>query len=308
MRTRHYIFLILLISAAGSYAQVERSPITMFSMNQTYYNPAANGNLEVLAANFFYRQNWTGWDGTQSTQGFSAHTPFRNPAVAMGILLEHDALGAINNTGLHISYAYRLSLGANKLAFGLRAGMSIVSWDQLDTESEAYDRALNPEDLPLYLPNFGFGLLYYGKKYWAGLSVPWIFNYETDSITGQYALNPDLADYEYFFTGGGYFSFNPNFGLEPSVLFRYCPNLNTPTAAINILGVYKEFYKAGLGFSKGSQHSALSLLLSISLNRQFSLGYSFDFSFGENPLDNMNEINIQYKFGYKVNASNPRGF
>jgi hypothetical protein len=62
-----------------------------------------------------------------------------------------------------------------------------------------------------------------------------------------------------------------------------------------------------LGYRVGE---ALIILLGYNLNRQFSLGYSYDMNIGElsKNTSGSHEINVQYKFGYRVNASNPRDF
>ena len=74
------------------------------------------------------------------------------------------------------------------------------------------------------------------------------------------------------------------------------------------MGIYKSAYKAGLGFRL---HDAIIMVVGYQLNRQFSLAYSYDLTVARELNDyssGSHEINLNYKFGYKVNASNPRGF
>jgi type IX secretion system PorP/SprF family membrane protein len=300
-------YLLILIYIAGLHDLLvaqQMSMVSLFSQNQTYYNPGATGNLEVLTANFFYRQNWVGYTGAPSTQVFSVHAPMKNPAVAMGIMLEHEMLGAASSTGFYLNYAYRLSLGANRLAFGLKAGISNFS-QTLNQRDDQYDPALDEDNYRFIIPNFGFGILFTGNKYWVGLSAPRIFGFETKT-SGKYGMYFDMNRLECYASAGGMLTISSDFAVEPSVLFGYT-KVFQPRIAVNALAVYKRSYKAGLGYRVGE---ALIILLGYNLNRQFSLGYSYDMNIGElsKNTSGSHEINVQYKFGYRVNASNPRDF
>ena len=70
---------------------------------------------------------------------------------------------------------------------------------------------------------------------------------------------------------------------------------------------YKTNYKIGMGYR---DTNALVAFLGYRLNNQFALGYSYDLKLGKfaSNFGGAHEINVQYKFGYKVNASSPRGF
>ncbi len=278
--------------------------ISLFGANQTFYNPGSVGNQEVLAADFLFRANWRGFDGAPFTQIFCAHAPLRDPAVAMGILLEHDAPGGTNYTGVYINYAYRIKLGVNKISFGLKAGLTSGSQDYF-TLRDNPDPTFSDNNRTFYVPNFGIGVLYYGRQYWAGVSIPRLFGFENQA-SGAYGIKHDFWRYEYFITGGGRIPAGSDWSFEPSalVVFNSAYKLR-----ITVMGtaIYKSVYKAGLGYRSGE---ALIMAMGYQLNRQFSLGYCYDLSIGKiaDYSFGSHEINIHYKFGYKVNASNPRGF
>jgi len=305
MRRKLYIVSLIILAGFLPVGAQQRSQLSFFSQNQTYYNPAATGNHEALAANFFYRQNWVGMPGAASTQVVSVHAPMKNPKVALGVLVEHESIGITGYTSVHISYAYRLSLGKNKLALALRAGIVNGAHKEITYPDHEYDPVLEEENMRFWLPNFGFGILYTGSNYWAGLSLPVIFGYETNE-SDRYAMKFGLENQEIFLTGGASFKLNPEWSVEPSLLFEYSPAFK-PRLTVNTLGVFKDAYKAGLGYR---HKEAIIMLISININRQFALGYSYDLSMGETSdySSGSHEINIHYKFGYQVNASNPQGF
>jgi type IX secretion system PorP/SprF family membrane protein len=301
---------ILLLAVLGIFCETlytqQMPAISLFDQNQTVYNPGAIGNQEVLTANFLYRKQWAGFEGSPSTQYFCAHAPLKNPHVAIGILLEHDAIGATNYTGVYFNYAYRIDLGMNKLSFGLKAGVTNGSQNNIDLRDDAPDPAFSENDQNFTLPNFGFGVSYYGQKYWGGFSIPKLFGYDSDG-SDKYKLVHDFSKYEYFISGGSTFDINPEFSIDPSMLLVLSPRYNT-RFTINAVATYKKAYSAGLGFR--TSDNALILLIRYSLNRQFSLGYSYDLLFGNTAKysSGSHEINLFYKFGYKVNAANPRVF
>jgi type IX secretion system PorP/SprF family membrane protein len=304
MKMRTVILFISTLYYTFSVAQ--QMPVTgLFEQNQTFYNPGATGNQEVLTAIFGYRMQWTGFSGSPNTQLFSAHAPLKNPDIAMGILVEHDAIGSTNYTGVFLNYAYRIEIGSNRLAFGLKGGITSGSQEYIALRDDNPDPAWSDNNRTFYVPNFGVGVSFYSRKYWAGLSIPRLFGYENNA-SDNYRMKQDFSKYEYFFSGGGRFSVNPNLRFDPSLLFIYSPSY-MPSLTINTMAVFKDAYKAGLGYRSGD---ALILLIGYSLNRQFNLSYSYDLEIGKiaDYTSGSHEINILYKFGYKVNASNPRQF
>jgi type IX secretion system PorP/SprF family membrane protein len=303
MRSRNFTLGICILYCAFTTAQ--QMPVTsLFEQNQIYFNPGATGNQEVLSAIFDYRKQWVHFTGAPNTQVFSVHAPLKNPKVAMGIVIEHDAIGSSNFTGIYLNYAYRIDVGVNKLSFGLKGGITGASQEYIELRDEP-DPAWSDNNRTFYIPNFGVGVLIYGNKFWGGFSIPRLFGFENNA-SDKYRMKHNFSKYEYFCSGGGKFLVNPDFRLDPSVLFIYSPSF-VPSVTISTMAVYKDSYKAGIGYRSGD---ALILLLAYSLNRQFMLGYSYDLEIGKiaDYTSGSHEINICYKFGYKVNASNPRQF
>ncbi len=300
------ITLFIFCCSIALHAQ-QMSVVSLFDQNLTYLNPAATGNQEVLTASFFYRNHWTGFDGAPSTQFFSVHAPLKNPKVALGVMLEHESIGSTNYTGAYFNYAYRLNAGPGKLSLGLKLGMNSGSQDYLNLreENEFDDPAFNDKNRTFFVPNAGFGVLYYTEMYWAGFSIPRFFGFQSDP-SGTYKISHEIANYEYHFAGGGKIALPSEFSMEPSVLLVYSA-VYPFRVALNATGIYKNTYRAGIGYRYGE---AFILLIGYHLNRQFSFGYSYDINMGEisDYTSGSHEIYLQYKFGYKVNASNPRGF
>ena len=305
MRTRLLTYLILFFSVINTFGQVMTiTPVSLFDRALPYYNPAATGKEEALTANLFYN-NTTGFQGTPSTLFFTANAPLNNLKMALGVKLEHKSVGAHNFTGIFFNYAYRLQLGANKLSLALEGGIYSGSLNLPSGRDEAYDHALDENITSSTLPNFGVGALYYGKRYWISLSVPRILGIKAKE-SGGFGLKVAEVARDYILAGGGNFSIDEDFGIEPAALILYNPGVKMKVL-VNAMAAYKERYKAGIGYKTSG---TIVFALAFDINRQASLAYSYDFNMGEqsNYFKGAHEIHLRYTFGYKVNATNPRGF
>jgi type IX secretion system PorP/SprF family membrane protein len=299
------IYLALILGIAGTFGQqMTLVPISLFDRALPYYNPAATGMEEALTASLFYRSHITGMEGAPSALFFTANAPLKNYRMALGVKLEHESVGSRNFTGFFFDYAYRMRLGSNTLAFALEGGIYSGSID-LVTLRDPSDLTWSENTSSSILPNFGVGALYYGKIYWISFSVPRLLGYETKE-SGEYGIKVANVERDFIFAGGGRIKLNEDFDIEPSALMLFNPGTKLKYN-INALGVYRQRYKAGIGY-KSIQ--ALVFILTFDINRQTSLAYSYDLNLA--PMSNLSssshEIHFQYTFGYTVNANNPRGF
>jgi type IX secretion system PorP/SprF family membrane protein len=303
MRKFLIIYLLFAVYTVAPAQQMTIPTLSLFDRSLSYYNPAAAGKEEALTANLFFRRQWTG-EGAPSTLYFTADFPWKNPSVATGIKLEHESIGSNNYTGIFLDYAYRLRLGANTLSFGIEAGIYNGSTETLTAREDQYDHAINENNYSFLLPNFGVGALYYGKKYWISFSVPKLLGFESKE-SGEYGIKVAGVGRDYILAGGGNLRIKEDFNIEPSALCIY--NSGTVTFMANAMAVYKERYKAGLGYRSTK---ALIFALAFDLNRQTSFAYSYDLFLGKvaDYDSSSHEIHLRYTFGYKVNAANPRGF
>ncbi len=306
MILRTKILTILLFFSAGVFAQ-ELSVVSMFDQNLIYYNPGATGSQEVFTASFFYRSQWTGMDGAPSTQFFSMQSPLKNTKDALGLTVSHESIGSNNYIEGYANYGHRFIVGPGKISLGLKIGFFHGSQRMADLR-EGDDPLFNSDKNGTFtILNAGFGALYYTDQYWVSFSIPGFFGFESDP-SGKYKMSHELLNYTYYFGGGGKIALPAEFSLEPSVLMAYSA-VNPFKLSINAIAMYKNSIRAGLGFRNGYRQ-AIILHIGYNINRQFALAYSYDFSIGKSSGYNSgsHEISIQYKFGYKVNASNPRGF
>jgi type IX secretion system PorP/SprF family membrane protein len=304
MNYKVYISILFIFLCVRSISQ-QMPSVSMFDKNLIHLNPAATGDQGALSVGFSYRKQWTGIEGAPSNQIFSAHAPLKNPNVAIGLLLENESSGITNYTGIYLNYAYRLKIVGGRLSFGLKGGINAGSQSSI-TLRDNNDPAYNSNNNNFVIPNFGFGILFNKEKYWAGASIPRIFGFKTDTASGKYKLSYDVLENEYFFVAGGKIQVSRDMSVEPSVLVDLATSFKT-RISVNLVAAYKGAYKIGIGYRSGD---AIIFQLGYNLNKQLSFGYSYDYNIGSisKYTSGSHEINMQYRFGYQVNASSPRYF
>src|SRR6186713_1398424 len=97
---------VILFSLSASAQQV--ATYSQYMFNGLAINPAYAGSHDALSATALARFQSVGLKGSPYTQTFSIHSPLRNKRVSLGMLVFHDQLSVINQTGVHFSYAYRI--------------------------------------------------------------------------------------------------------------------------------------------------------------------------------------------------------
>src|SRR5690242_534037 len=102
-----YIFISLLLSVTAVVNAQQVATYSQYMFNGLAINPAYAGSHDAMSATALARFQNVGLKGAPNTQTFSIHSPMINKKVSLGLLVIHDQLSVINQTGVHFSYAYR---------------------------------------------------------------------------------------------------------------------------------------------------------------------------------------------------------
>ena len=122
---------------------------------------------------------WAGINGSPTSQYFSGHAPLKNEQVALGMSLYNSNYSVVGQSGGSFSYTYRIQMDNRAvLAFGLTAGANLNSakWTNINTFDNGVDPEFAENETDIN-PLVGFGVAWYGEKYFAGISVPNSFAY-----------------------------------------------------------------------------------------------------------------------------------
>lgn len=304
------IFSILaLIGAIQANAQQD-AMFTHYSFNTLAVNPGYAGSRDALTLTGLNRSQWVGFEGAPTTQTLTLHAPIMNEKIGLGLSVLNDKIGPTNQTAFYGDFAYKVQVGNGKLAFGLKGGINMMSNDFLSLETtQEGDVSFEQDTKSLLLLNFGFGLYYSTSKYYFGLSTPRLLenDFESNSTTGSVKGEKR----HYFFIAGTVFSLNKTetIKLKPTTFIKI-----TEAAPIEIdlttLFYFHDKYWAGPMWRSGD---ALGVLAGLNITNQFSLGYSFDWSYGNTTFKyngGSHELMLRYDFVFreKGRIKSPRYF
>ena len=297
------LIIICLLSWIGMKAQEKALLYSHYAFNGLALNPAYAGSHEMLSVNLSHRSQWMGFEGAPSYNIFAAHTPLKRTAMGLGLLVMNESIGLRKYTGFYMNYAHRLNLGSGKLALGLKAGLATGKMDVSSLEGN--DDVFNSNSSSYLLPNFGLGMYYYSRNFYAGLSVPLLLGYKT-SESGKVTVYHDFKQYAWYFTTGVNIKIADLWVLQPSAMLEYeIPSGLIADAGVSV--IYKDLLRVGFAYRS---KQALVMIMDYKINYQLHVGLAYDY--GMNGINEYNrnsfEIILEYNFGFQVKASNPTLF
>lgn len=284
---------------------------THYAFNTLGVNPAYAGSRDALTVLALHRSQWVTFPGAPITQTITAHAPVFNDKMGLGFSLLHDKIGPTRNVGIFIDFAYRLKLNDRaKLCFGLKGGTSVYANELSGLSTTEESDQLFQQDLQSrFLPNFGAGVYYQLPRFYCGISTPRLL--ENDFAANSTYGGVASESRHYFLIAGGVIGLtnNDKLQLRPSTFVKL-----TAGAPLEIdvtaLFYYDNQFWLGPMFRSGD---ALGVLAGINISNQFSMGYSFDWSYGLNTGKynaGSHELMLRYDFIFndKQKILSPRYF
>jgi type IX secretion system PorP/SprF family membrane protein len=274
------LLLAVILPSVATFAQSDQH-YTMFLYNKVMYNPAYVGSRDVLSVNTTYRNQWSGINGAPKTFNVSLDAPvgsymlpFRNNAVGLTIAGEH--IGVESNTNLMGYYAFRIPIGNTVLSLGLRAGLKFYNagYSQLNL-SQQNDQTFLNDIRNAVLPNAGAGIYWYSNDYYAGISVPNLFQNYYDKKQSIVAKAKEVRGY--YICGGYVITANDIIKVAPQVLMRYAGNshYNLPfNADFNVSAIFYDRLMAGITFRTDK---SFEFIVHMQATRNINIGYAYDY-------------------------------
>ncbi|UKN02646.1 type IX secretion system membrane protein PorP/SprF [Paracrocinitomix mangrovi] len=280
-------------------AKAQQEPmVSQYMFNGLFLNPAYAGSQECITTTMLFRKQWVGFDGSPYTFTAAADMPLVDNKMGVGLVVSNDNIGVTNQTDIVGNYSYNVKLSEEgKLAFGLKAGMSIYSAkvSELTTWDES-DPMFGSDIRGQVIPKFGFGMYYHQKEKWyAGISIPTLLAYEKGMGFSFNINKTSFMRRHLLITGGYIFQAGENVKLKPSILMKYITGAPFE-ADINFSALFKETIWVGASFRTGD---ALVALLEYQASNSFRVGYAYDITFSNirKYSAGSHEIMIGYDFG-----------
>ncbi|WP_256011397.1 PorP/SprF family type IX secretion system membrane protein [Desertivirga xinjiangensis] len=246
------LLLTGLFSSSVADAQIS-SLGNMYYQNQYMANPAFAGMEEGLNANLVYREQFNQMPDGPVTQSFTGAYGI-GKKVGVGVNLNFEKSGIINQTRLMATYAYHLPVTeTGKLSFGLSLGLYREYINNSDVTGDDYDPVTSRFNDRGNRLDGDFGIAYSGSRLSLQGAVLNLRNYlETDPnyISG--------TGYATFFSSVAYkWTLNEEFSTEPKLAYRGIKGFDNILDAgvnvaylnrFNVFAMYHTTKSATMGF------------------------------------------------------------
>jgi type IX secretion system PorP/SprF family membrane protein len=268
---------IILLSTLSAFGQQDPL-LSNYRFNYFLLNPAAAGSESQWAIKGSYLSSWTRFPGAPVTFTLSANgTLGKKGKSGIGLNIVDDKIGPQLTYGAQAAYAYHLPVGKANLSFGLAARFTKY---QLDL---GYVRTLQPGDDAVIakeesLADFAFGIMYYSRKGYVGVSMPQIAQVSGDSAL---ALKMHL-----YLMGGYKFMINKkgnSWLLEPVALIKYVgADQAILQYDINLRAhIIDQQLMFGVGYRGGLNNNFIAVMAGFNVKQKYQFSYSYDFSLGD---------------------------
>lgn len=298
-----YLGLLCTLTSFGQHSPL----ISQYMLNELVINPAYTGSRDVMTVNAMYRNQWVGFDGAPVTQVVSVHAPIKDKALSAGVLFNRENIGVTQSVAFSGQVSYRIDMGTGKLAFGLSAGGNMLSarYSELNT-TDGNDLVFSGDMQSHFQPDFGAGVYYQNKRFFAGFSVPTFAGRQYHFTNERVSMRSDPRHYNYILHGGYLIDLNEDFKLKPSTLIRFTP-AGTHQFDLNSNVIYRDRFWIGVSYR---HKEAVVGLLEFQINDQFRIGYAYDYALNMFRMysGGSHEIGLQYEFGFRVKSMDPRFF
>jgi type IX secretion system PorP/SprF family membrane protein len=296
-RNRHKTFyiLVMLLCIRASVVVGQQTPMySQYMFNMLNINPAYAGNRAVNSVNVLYRYQWAGFDGSPRTTVISWDKRENQSNVGYGIQLYNDQLGIESTTGVQGFYSYRIPFENSSLTFGLSGGL-------LNYTARYNDVSLVDQGDPafgmvqsVWLPTFGFGVLYSKKTWYAGFSIPALLKTKDIYDDAYSNIASTGASHHYFLTGGYVFNASDVLKIKPSILVKLMDGAPVQ-ADFNVNAWWQNKLGLGLSYRTGD---ALVGMAEIQITPQIRIGYAYDYTLSALSMFNQgtHEIMLRYEF------------
>lgn len=291
----NYFLVSALLFLSVQYCYGQQYPVfSQYYFNEMVINPAYAGSHIQLSATLMYRNQWVNFPGAPRTFSASGHMAILGSKIGVGMLINRDVIGSYTNDHFYGYYSYRLMFPNATLSFGLQAGFNILGADysNIDLQDKLDDSFGNLVNS--LKPNFGTGVFYSRKNFFAGFSVPFIIN---NKVAGKVEslLNGIQEARYYFIRTGAIFPINKteSVKISPSLLLR-AQEGQPLNLDINNAFIFYDVFSVGVSYRN---IEGIISFIDLKLSDKLHFGYSYDWTQSElNQFSNgTHEFMINYR-------------
>ena len=294
MKLLKSVFLtsVLFLTGSALYAQ-QATSFTQYHDNQVPFNTAYSLLDKAGAVNLNSRKQWTGIEGAPYTFQVNGSLPIESINGATGLSLTYDKFNIEKLTEVSAFFAKAVQLSEHDFfAASFNAGFRnyIASYSEVDPNDVSFR-----DDIRETVGTIGLGLMLYSpEKYYIGASLPRLSIRSLGTASAEEDRNYSNT---FYFSGAYLFTLNEDVKLKPATMVAYSRSFDTQ-ADISATVYLKDKFGFGVNYKTTDE---IAGILSITLNNNVKIGYSYQTSFGNDNIGRISngshEISIGFRFG-----------
>ncbi len=275
----HIRYLLVVSILLGSYVNAQQYPqFTQYTYNMNIINPAYAGVKNTLSLNVMGRTQWVGVEGAPKTGTLGINAPLGHQRnFGIGFSAIYSELGPLKETHLYGDLAYKLNVSYDGvLSFGLKFGVSFQNLNQSILRFNSNENS-STNFMNTTHSNLGFGLFFSEENFYVSLSVPSILNTNFFDTVSSFNSVTQVSRNGTVFLGSGYvFELSSTLKIKPALMLRYSSSVPF-TTDISTTAFIDEMFELGVSYRF---KESVGVIAALNLNKNFRVGYSYDFSTG----------------------------
>ncbi len=300
---------LIALLLGGAVSAQQDPQFTQYMFNLLALNPAYAGSAERVSVKGLTRHQWVGFEGAPMTQTLTVHSPVWHQSLGIGGTVMRDEHGPVTQYGIMLDVAYRIFLeGNNKLSFGLKGGLNLFQGRFAELNPlQANDQVFQQNVSSKTDPQFGFGVMYYGDRFYLGLSTPKLMRtefFETDSL--QFVS--EMGQRPHYFLSGGYVWDMGNYTkFKPTFLLKA---VDGAPLSFDLSANFLFYEKFWLG-AMYRHTDAVGALVQYHISNDLTVGYAYDYPLStlRNYSGGSHEFMLGFELGNKLKGiRSPRYF
>jgi type IX secretion system PorP/SprF family membrane protein len=290
------IFTLVVLSQYSGLAQ-QYPLLTNYMTNVLAFNPGVAGTDTATELKILHRSQWVGIDGAPQTSYLTINGKLKaDSQFGIGGYIVRDGAASLSKTGLNGVFSVHKRIGETGLmSLGATVGFYNIRLTNSYTAAfAARDATIQNALLGAWAPDLGVGLFYKDRGFWAGASIPQIYQYQIIYDPNLSGAARTVIVRHYYVMAGYKFNVVRDFTLEPSFLMKYVANVN-PQFDISLRGKFSNNLWIGASYRT---EGAIVGMAGYDFD-PFKLAYAYDSSIGglQNRNSGSHEISLSYTFG-----------
>lgn len=263
-----YFFGLVLLLTTASFVKLgaqEAAQFSQFFANRMFYNPAAMNSDGLFRLSLTDREQYLGTPNRPSYRLLNSSYFFDKQNMGVGVTFYQWNANIENNFLFKASYMYRLQVGYDAyINFGLNAGVKqrflsngiLPSGEVYVSEGDEFNPNLD----------MGLGIEFNTSNIVAGVSV--------QSLPIKIGDNPTFEALHSYYYFGYNFLLDMDWSLFPMVAMRMAEG--SANVDVSLRASYRDVVHFGLAY----RLDAVVAMAGVSLGKNFSLSYAFDYNIG----------------------------